>query len=110
MRVTFCCTGTKPEPWLDGLRAALPGAEVSVWEAGAPQADYAVVWAPPQQFMDEQPQLKALFNIGAGVDGLMKLRLPPQAQVVRLDDAETQALRNSAQLLSTTIAGGLELL
>lgn len=87
MKVTFCCTGTKPEPWLDGLRAALPGAEVSVWEPGAPQADYAVVWAPPQQFMDEQPALKALFNIGAGVDGLMKLRLPPNAKVVRLDDA-----------------------
>ena len=87
MKVTFCCTGTKPEPWLDGLRAALPGAEVSVWEPGAPQADYAVVWAPPQQFMDEQPKLKALFNIGAGVDGLMKLRLPPNAKVVRLDDA-----------------------
>ena len=87
MKVTFCCTGTKPEPWLDGLRAALPGAEVSVWEPGAPQADYAVVWAPPQQFMDEQPQLKALFNIGAGVDALLKLTLPPHAKVVRLDDA-----------------------
>ncbi|MGE8397238.1 MAG: 2-hydroxyacid dehydrogenase [Comamonas sp.] len=87
MKVTFCCTGTKPEPWLDGLRAALPGAEVSVWEPGAPQADYAVVWAPPQQFMDEQPAIKALFNIGAGVDGLLKLQLPPNAKVVRLDDA-----------------------
>ena len=87
MRVTFCCTGTKAEPWLDGLRAALPDAEVAVWAPGAPQADYAVVWAPPQQFMDEQPALKALFNIGAGVDALMQLRLPPQAQVVRLDDA-----------------------
>ena len=87
MKVTFCCTGTKPEPWLDGLRAALPGAEVSVWKPGAPQADYAVVWAPPQQFMDEQPQLKALFNIGAGVDALLKLQLPPHAKVVRLDDA-----------------------
>ena len=40
-------------------------------EPGAPPADYAVVWAPPQQFLDEQPQLKALFNIGAGVDALI---------------------------------------
>ena len=87
MRVTFCCTGTKAEPWLEGLRAALPHADISVWAPGAPQADYAVVWAPPQQFLDEQPGLKALFNIGAGVDALLKLRLPPQAQVVRLDDA-----------------------
>lgn len=87
MNITFCCTDTKAEPWLQGLAAALPGAEISVWQPGAPQADYAVVWAPPQQFMDEQPALKALFNIGAGVDALLKLRLPPKALVVRLDDA-----------------------
>ena len=87
MRITYCCADTAPEPWLEGLRAALPGAEVSLWQAGAPAADYAVVWAPPQQFFDEQPQLKALFNIGAGVDALLKLRLPAGAQIVRLDDA-----------------------
>ena len=87
MKITFCCTDTKAEPWLRGLAAVLPGAEISVWQPGAPQADYAVVWAPPQQFMDEQASLKALFNIGAGVDALLKLRLPPQALVVRLDDA-----------------------
>ena len=87
MKITFCCTDTKAEPWLQGLAVALPGADISVWQPGAPQADYAVVWAPPQQFMDEQSGLKALFNIGAGVDALLKLRLPPQALVVRLDDA-----------------------
>lgn len=87
MNITFCCTDTKAEPWLQGLTAALPGAHITVWEPGAPPADYAVVWAPPQQFMDEQQGLKALFNIGAGVDALLRLRLPPQALVVRLDDA-----------------------
>jgi glyoxylate/hydroxypyruvate reductase A len=87
MNITFCCTNTAPEPWLQGLRAALPGADVSLWEPGAVPADYAVVWAPPQQFFDEQGQLKAVFNIGAGVDALLKLRLPPQALIVRLDDA-----------------------
>jgi len=87
MKITFCCTDTKAEPWLAGLRAALPVAQVDVWQPGAPAADHAVVWAPPQQFFDEQPQLKGVFNIGAGVDALLKLRLPPQAVVVRLDDA-----------------------
>ncbi|MGL4809160.1 MAG: glyoxylate/hydroxypyruvate reductase A, partial [Giesbergeria sp.] len=67
MDITLCCSHTAIEPWLDGLRAALPQARISAWHSGAPQADYAVVWAPPQQFLDEQPGLKALFNIGAGV-------------------------------------------
>lgn len=87
MKITFCCTGTEPEPWLAGLRAALPQAEVAVWQPGATPADHAVVWQPPQQFFDEQPQLKGIFNIGAGVDALLSLRLPPQAVVVRLEDA-----------------------
>ncbi len=93
MRISLCCTHTKAEPWLEGLRAALPpGTVVDDWVAGAPPADYAVVWAPPQAFVDEQAggrssRLKAMLNIGAGVDALMKLRIPPQVQVVRLDDA-----------------------
>ena len=109
MRLSFCCTHTQAEPWLAGLRAALPpGTVVEDWVAGAPPADYAVVWAPPQAFVDEQAGpgidghpngtqrpnrggrgngLKAMFNIGAGVDALMALSIPPQVQVVRLDDA-----------------------
>jgi glyoxylate/hydroxypyruvate reductase A len=91
MRISFCCSDTKPQPWVDGLKAAFPDADVTLWSAGAAPADYAVVWAPPQQFFDEQPQLKGIFNIGAGVDALMKLRLPAGAPVVRLDDAGMSA-------------------
>jgi glyoxylate/hydroxypyruvate reductase A len=87
MRISFCCTDIKAEPWLAGLRAAFPSDIVELWVPGAEPADYAVVWAPPQQFLDEQSKLKALFNIGAGVDALMKMRLPAGAAVVRLDDA-----------------------
>ncbi len=87
MRITFCCADTKAEPWLAGLRAALPHAHITQWQPGAPHADYAVVWAPPQQLFDEQPELKAAFNIGAGVDALLKLRVPAPTQIVRLDDA-----------------------
>lgn len=91
MRISFCCTDTKAQPWLDGLRAALPDSQVELWSAGAAPADYAVVWAPPQQFLDEQTRLKGIFNIGAGVDALMKLRLPAATPVVRLDDAGMSA-------------------
>jgi glyoxylate/hydroxypyruvate reductase len=86
MRITFYSPAAKAAPWLDGLRAALPGAVVEEWRPGAPQADHAVVWSPPQQFFDEQPALKGIFNMGAGVDALLKLRLPPGALLVRIDD------------------------
>lgn len=87
MIITVCCANTKVPPWLDGLRAALPAASVTEWKPGNSAADYAVVWAPPQQFIDEQHQLKALFNIGAGVDALTALRIPSHIKMVRLDDA-----------------------
>ncbi|WP_076998551.1 glyoxylate/hydroxypyruvate reductase A [Variovorax sp. KK3] len=87
MLITVCLSQTRTEPWVEGLRAALPEADVDAWEPGAPQADHAVVWAPPQAFIDEQANLRGLFNIGAGVDALLKLALPPAIRVVRLDDA-----------------------
>ena len=87
MRITFCCADTSAPEWLSGLRSALPQADVSLWQSGAPPADYAVVWAPPQAFFDEQTQLKAVFNTGAGVDALLKLRLPEGLKIIRLDDA-----------------------
>lgn len=87
MRVIYCSADQDAAAWIPGLQAALPQAKVSEWEPGAPKADYAVVWKPPQQLLDEQTQLKALFNTGAGVDALMKLRLPQGLPVVRLDDA-----------------------
>ena len=87
MNITICFDKLDPAPWVQGVQAALPKARVSVWAPGAPQADMAIAWAPPQAFIDEQPGLQALFNIGAGVDALLQLRLPPGLKVVRLDDA-----------------------
>jgi glyoxylate/hydroxypyruvate reductase A len=87
MHITLCLTDTKPEPWREGLAQAFPQATISLWQPGAPSAEFAVVWAPPQQFLDEQAGLKAIFNIGAGVDALMKRRVNPSTLVVRLDDA-----------------------
>ena len=87
MKITICFASLPPEPWVEGLQKAFPQAEVFAWTPGAPLADHAIVWAPPQQFIDEQNGLKTLFNIGAGVDALLQLRLPPSLKVVRLDDA-----------------------
>ena len=79
------------EPWVDALAAALPGAEIEIWQPGAmrgdQRADYGVVWRPSQQFIDEQPQMKVLFNVGAGIDAILRMKLPPTMTIVRLEDA-----------------------
>ncbi|MBC5764949.1 2-hydroxyacid dehydrogenase [Ramlibacter albus] len=87
MRIVFSASHTKAEPWLEAVRQQLPGAEVVEWSPGGPPADYAIVWSPPQAFFDDQPGLKGIFNMGAGVDALLKLKLPPKAMLVRLNDA-----------------------
>ena len=89
MKLLLCNRDGRPsDAWLNDLRRALPEAQVDEWQPGVP-ADYdaAIVWKPPQQLFDEQPQLKAVFNLGAGVDKLMALHLPPDLQIVRLEDA-----------------------
>lgn len=95
MKIAFCCTQTDAGPWVAALRAALPQACLEVWtdqvadreslKATGP-AGIAVVWNPPQAFIDAHPHLHTIFNIGAGVDGLMKLRIPRRANVIRIDD------------------------
>ena len=87
MRVIFYEPGLATEPWIVALRSLLPNAQVELWIAGAAPADYAVLWAPPQQLIDEQTGLKAIFNVGAGVDRLLAMRLPHHVKIVRLEDA-----------------------
>jgi glyoxylate/hydroxypyruvate reductase A len=87
MNVVFCAPGIRPDPWLAALRTALPGAEVHDWTPGAPRADHAVVWAPPPAFVAEQTALRAVWNLGAGVDALLRLPWPERLPLVRLEDA-----------------------
>lgn len=93
MKIVFFSPGGNAQAWLESLAAQLPDAEIWEWtaETAGRQADYAVVWAPPRELLAGQQQLKAIFNVGAGVDRL--LALPGAADlirgvpVVRLNDA-----------------------
>ena len=79
---------TLPE-WRDALARALPEAEVRAWEPGlAWRADYAALWYPAAEVLAGQTGLKAIFNLGAGVEALLKrIALPPGVPVIRLEDA-----------------------
>ena len=89
MKLLLCNRDDRPDDaWLRELREALPGVQIDPWRPGLPpDYDIALVWGPPQQLFDQQPQLNAVFNLGAGVDKLLALRLPPALQIVRLEDA-----------------------
>jgi len=90
MKIVFYSPEENIQPWLDELGKALPHAHVWAWsaESAARQADYAVLWAPPADLFASQKHLKAVFNIGAGVDRVMSMpNLPAGVPVVRLNDA-----------------------
>ena len=83
----YCPEAKDAQRWAQALRAAMPEATVEAWPTELPQADYAVVWSPSQAFLDAHSHVKTIFNLGAGVDALLKLRLPAGVPVVRLEDA-----------------------
>lgn len=89
MRITCAFPDNEADQlaWIRSLRAALPAARVEAWRSGDAPADYAVVWNASQAFFDGQPELKAIFNAGAGVDALASKTLPPGAILIRLEDA-----------------------
>lgn len=90
MKILFVAGDPKPERWTVPIKELLPEAEVHVWDANgaAVDADYAIVWQPPAELFEREKKLKAVFNLGAGIDGLLAVpNLPPHLPVVRLEDA-----------------------
>ena len=90
MKILFVAADPKPKRWTNLIQQHLSEAEILVWHPDMPScgADYAIVWHPPAALFDKEPQLKAVFNLGAGVDALVQVpNLPRGVPVVRLEDA-----------------------
>jgi glyoxylate/hydroxypyruvate reductase A len=90
MDIIFHSAGANPELWQYALQQAMPDANMRVWHEGdTAAADYALVWKPPAEMLRGRTDLKAIFNLGAGVDAILHLAdaLPAGVPVVRLDDA-----------------------
>ncbi|MEP7061788.1 MAG: glyoxylate/hydroxypyruvate reductase A [Betaproteobacteria bacterium] len=70
------------------LARHLPDADVRVWPDAPPVTDYAIVWQPPAEVFSGTRVTRAVFNYGAGVDGLVGLAtLPAGIPIFRLEDA-----------------------
>lgn len=101
MKVLFAAPQGGDARWLNALSQALPGAEVRTWEPGDTAfADYAVVWCPERNVLRAREGLKAIFNLGAGVDAILRFEreapgtLPRNVPVVRLEDTGMAAQMN----------------
>lgn len=80
------CIAKQQDEWCAAMRQCLPEARVHAWH-DAPPCDYAVVWQPPAELFSAQPALKALFSLGAGVNGLLAMpSLPHDVPLVRMED------------------------
>ena len=76
--------------WCAAFAAAMPQARFHPWHEDGPPlgARYAIVWKPPAALFERETGLRAVFNLGAGIDALMGMpQLPPQVEVLRLEDA-----------------------
>ncbi|MFM0648771.1 glyoxylate/hydroxypyruvate reductase A [Paraburkholderia bryophila] len=94
MKVLFYMTHADAAEWLHDFARALPEADLREWQPDdtAP-ADFAVVWRPPREMLAGRDDLRAIFNLGAGVDAILGLEhaqpgtLPRNAQLIRLEDS-----------------------
>ncbi|HEX3638810.1 MAG TPA: glyoxylate/hydroxypyruvate reductase A [Paraburkholderia sp.] len=93
MKILFYMPHSDSAAWLHDLTRALPQAELREWQAGDTKpADFAVTWRPPREMLAGRDDLRAIFNLGAGVDAILSLEhehpgtLPRNAQLIRLED------------------------
>ncbi|QWP75363.1 glyoxylate/hydroxypyruvate reductase A [Lysobacter sp. K5869] len=80
------CTAKDQDDWRRAVSALLPEAIVRTG-IDAPPCDYVIVWKPPAELFAAQTRLKAIFSLGAGVDGLLAMpALPADVPLVRMED------------------------
>ncbi|RAI00040.1 glyoxylate/hydroxypyruvate reductase A [Acuticoccus sediminis] len=89
MTTLLLSTGWHQDEWLANWRATAPDRPIlrhgqDDYDPAA--IDYVLTWKPPAGVLRTLPNLKAVFNLGAGVDGLMADPDLPPVPLVRLVD------------------------
>ena len=87
-RLLLQTAASDAEAWRAALVAALPEADVALWPDVPFAPDYVVAWKPPADLFARCGRPRAVFNLGAGVDALLRSSdLPADVPVIRLEDA-----------------------
>jgi glyoxylate/hydroxypyruvate reductase len=97
LNLLFCSVAGNSAEWLAALARAFPEARLHACAplpddtepAPPPQGiDYALLWKPPPRLVRQLGSVKAIFNLGAGIDALGGIEtLPAGVPVVRIEDA-----------------------
>lgn len=90
MSVMVLVDGWDSAPWVSALRHTLPGRDiVSFPDFSDPESiEYALVWSPKSGVLNDFPNLKALFSLGAGVDHLLAIKNLPDVPIARIVDPD----------------------
>jgi glyoxylate/hydroxypyruvate reductase len=83
-----------PEKWLQRFKARLPDMPVALFGLDQPEASavtYVAAWQPPPGTLAAYPNLAAIFNLGAGVDALLRDATLPNVPLVRVVNPDLTA-------------------
>jgi glyoxylate/hydroxypyruvate reductase A len=89
--ILIAVDGPQAAEWLTDLRAHAKTREFRIWPHAIGNPDdvaYACVWNPPHGFLAGFPNLKAIINLGAGVDHLLADPTLPRVPVARVAHAD----------------------
>lgn len=90
MKIIFASSTTEPDAWIKQFQQAMPGVQIldAHKHKATTGAELAITWAPPSDLLTREPGIRALFNLGAGVDALLRLPgLHDGIDIYRLEDA-----------------------
>jgi glyoxylate/hydroxypyruvate reductase len=92
--ILVAVNGPQAGEWLDALRARAKTRELRIWPHAIGNPDdvaYACVWNPPHGLLAGFPNLRAIINLGAGVDHLLADPTLPRVPVARVAHADLTA-------------------
>jgi len=97
LNLLFCSAASNGAQWRAALARAFPMARVHACSHSPDDAeavpppqgiDYALLWKPPPRLLRELGSVKAIFNLGAGIDAMTGIdAVPAGVPIVRVEDA-----------------------
>lgn len=87
MTILFAAEGWDPAPWIRAFESHSGGQRRVVTpgqDHDPAEIHYAAVWKPRPGLLASLPNLRAIFNLGAGVDALLADRTLPDVPIIRI--------------------------